>query len=62
MKYDSVLAYHQSVTDEKDDRLEDADWRVREAYDATLELMFKRLDGSKLHFIKCKDKNISALE
>lgn len=63
MKSDSLLADHQSVIDEKDDRLADADWRLREAYDATVELMFKgREERIILHFIKCKDDKIAALE
>lgn len=62
MKLDSLGAEHQSIIDEKDDRLADADWRLRGVYDATVELMFKGPEERERHFIKRKDDKIAALE
>lgn len=62
MKLDSLEAEHQSIIDEKDDRLADADWRLREAYNATVELMVKGREERERHFIKRKDDKIAALE
>ncbi|MCJ1426633.1 hypothetical protein MMC29_004536 [Sticta canariensis] len=62
MELDVQKADHQSAIDEKDGRLADADRRLREAYDSTVELMNKGSDERQRHFIKSKDDQIKALE
>lgn len=59
---DFQRAGHQSAIDEKDGRLADADRRLREANDSSVELMNKGLDERQRHFIKGKDDQIKALE
>ncbi|MCJ1465126.1 Myosin-9 [Pseudocyphellaria aurata] len=62
MQLESIDADHKSVVDEKDKRLADADRRLREAFDATEELMSQGGHERERLIIRRKDKKITALE
>lgn len=62
MELDSLTAKHQSVIEEKEGQVADAEWRLAEAYDATVELMTRGRDERERFFIKSKDDKIAALE
>lgn len=59
---DSIRADHQSVIEEKEGQVADAEWRMAEAYDATVELMARARGERERFFIQGKDKKSAALE
>lgn len=62
IKLDSLTTNHQSLIEEKEGQLADAEWRLSEAYDATVELMTRGRDERERFFIQRKDDKIAALE
>lgn len=62
MQLDSLKTDHQSAIELKDGQLADAHWRLRTAYDETVELMAKSRNEREHWIIKSKDDKIAALE
>lgn len=62
MELDLLKTDHQSAIELKDGQLANAHWRLRKAYDETVELMAKTRNEREHWIIKSKDDKIAALE